>query len=94
MKKQKFRILSYSKGDRSYYDTKVLTWFGWVSFSVFYKTDIIHVFKDPSLQKKLAYERIFQYCQIKGYNMKEVEIREINKNANKKWVLFQRVYSE
>jgi hypothetical protein len=94
MKKQRFRIISYTKGDTSYYDTKVKTWFGWVSFSVFYKTEILHILSVPSVQKSLAYERIYQYCNIKGYEKKEIEITEINKNESKKWILFQRIYSD
>lgn len=94
MKKQRFRIISYTKCDTSYYDTKVKTWFGWVSFSVFYKTEILHILSVPSVQKSLAYERIYQYCNIKGYEKKEIEITEINKHKSKKWILFQRIYSD
>lgn len=83
MKKLRFRIVSYSKGDASYYETKVKTWFGWVSFSVFYKTDIIHIFSDPSVYKATAYERIFQYCDIKGYKMNDIEIAEVDKMERK-----------
>ncbi|MGC1390949.1 MAG: hypothetical protein WA816_07910 [Bacteroidales bacterium] len=94
MKKQRFRIISYVKGDNSFYETKVKTWFGWVSFAVFYKTEILHILSVPSVQKSLAYERIYQYCQIKGYEKKQIEITEINKGESKKWILFQRIYSE
>jgi hypothetical protein len=94
MKKQRFRIISYIKGDTSFYETKVKTWFGWVSFTVFYKTEILHILSIPSVQKSLAYERIYQYCQIKGYKKKEIEITEINKSQSKRWILFQRIYSE
>jgi hypothetical protein len=94
MKKQRFRIISYIKGDTSFYETKVKTWFGWVSFTVFYKTEILHILSIPSVQKSLAYERIYQYCQIKGYKKKDIEITEINKSQSKRWILFQRIYSE
>jgi hypothetical protein len=94
MKKQRFRIISYIKGDTSFYETKVKTWFGWVSFTVFYKTEILHILSIPSVQKSLAYERIYQYCQIKGSKKKEIEITEINKSQSKRWILFQRIYSE
>ncbi|MGD0755884.1 MAG: hypothetical protein ABR927_12570 [Bacteroidales bacterium] len=94
MKKQRFRIISYIKGDTSFYETKVKTWFGWVSFTVFYKTEILHILSIPSVQKSLAYERVYQYCQIKGYKKKDIEITEINKSQSKRWILFQRIYSE
>jgi hypothetical protein len=94
MGKQRFRIISYKKGDTYYYETKVKNWIGWVSFNVYYKTDILHVLSEPSVHKSLAYERIYQYCQIRGYNKKEIEITEINENRNKKWIFFQRVYSD
>jgi hypothetical protein len=94
MKKQRFRIISYIKGDTSFYETKVKTWFGWVSFTVFYKTEILHILSVPSAQKSLAYERIYQYCNIKGYEKKEIEITEIKKTESKKWILFQRIYSD
>ncbi len=94
MKKIRFRIIQYYKGEISFYETKVKTWFGWIPFTVFYKTDIIHVLSDPSDQKAFAYERINQYCRAKGYNQKDVVITEINKDRNKRWIFFQRVYSE
>jgi hypothetical protein len=94
MKKKKFRVISYKKGETSFYETRIKTWLGWVSFTVFYRTDIVHILSDPSVQKSLAYERINQYCQIQGYNKKDVEITEIDKSANKKWIFFQRIYSE
>ena len=94
MKKHRFRIISYIKGDTPFYDTKVKTWFGWVSFTVFYKTEVLHILSIPSSQKSLAYERIYEYCQIKGYKMKDIEIIEINKSQSKRWILFQRIYSE
>jgi hypothetical protein len=49
---------------------------------------------DPSVQKSLAYERIVQYCQIQGYDKKNVEIAEIDKSVSKNWIFFQRIYSE
>jgi hypothetical protein len=94
MRKRRFRILSYNKGDTFFYETKVKTWFGWVSFTVFYKTEILHILSDPSVHKSLAYERIDQYCTIRGYKNKEIEITEINKSEDKKWILFQRIYSD
>ena len=94
MKKKRFRVISYNKGDTSFYETRIKTWLGWVSFTVFYKTDIIHILSDPSVQKSLAYERIYQYCQIQGYNKKDIEITEIDKSEGKKWILLQRIYSE
>jgi hypothetical protein len=94
MGKKRFRIITYNKDDISFYETKVKTWFGWVSFTVFYKTDIIHILSDPSVHKSLAYDRIYQYCQVKGYKKKEVEITEINKTEIKKWIFFQRIYSD
>jgi len=42
----------------------------------------------------MAYERIYQYCEIKGYKKKNIEISEINKNESKKWIFFQRIYSD
>jgi len=92
MKKRRFRIVCYNNGESSFYDTKIKAWFGWISFSVFYKTDIIHVISDPSVQKSLAYERIYQYCQAKGYKKEDVVITEINESRNKKWIFFQRIY--
>jgi hypothetical protein len=94
MKKQRFRIISYNKDDTSFYETKVKTWIGWVSFTVFYKTDILHVLSEPSVHKSLAYERIYQYCKVKGYKTKEIEINEIDISASKKWIFFQRIYSD
>ena len=92
--KKRFRIIIYNKGDVSFYETRVKTWLGWISFSVFYKTDIIHVFSDPSIQKSLAYERIHQYCEVKGYKKKEIDITEITEGENKKWIFFPRIYSD
>lgn len=94
MKKLRFRIVSYDNGDTSYYDTHVKTWFGWVSFSVFYNTDIIHVLSDPSVHKAMAYERINQYCIVKGYKNKDIEIVEVSKKENRMWIYLQRLYSD
>ncbi len=79
MKRHRFRIISYTKDDVPYFDTKVKTWFGWISFAVFYRSDILHVLKDPSTLKSVAYERINQYCQIRGYKKEEIEITEVNR---------------
>jgi hypothetical protein len=89
MKKQRFRIISYNRGDTSFYITKVKTWIGWVSFTVFYKTEILHILSIPSIQKSLAYESIYQYCQIMGYKKKGIAITEINKTGNKEWIFFK-----
>jgi hypothetical protein len=94
MKKQKFRILTYYGDDTSSYETEVKTWIGWVSFSVFYKSEILHILSVPSVQKSLAYERIYQYCVIKGYDKKSIEITEINTGSARKRILFQRIYSK
>jgi hypothetical protein len=91
---QRFRIIGYNRGDAYFYDTKVKTWYGWVSFTVFYKTEILHVLSVPSDHKSQAYERIYQYCKIKGYKNEEIAITEIDKKENKKWIIFQRIYSE
>ena len=92
MKKKRFRIINYNNGEVSYYETKVKTWIGWISFSVFYKTDIIHIISDPSDQKALAYERIYQYCKVKGIKEKNISITEINETVSKKWIFLQRIY--
>jgi hypothetical protein len=94
MRKRRFRILSYNKGDTFFYETKVRTWFGWVSFTVFYKTEILHILSNPLVHKSLAYERIDQYCKIRGYKKKEIEITEINKSEDKKWILYPKIYSD
>jgi hypothetical protein len=82
VKKLRFKIVCCKRGDAFCYETFVKTWFGWVSFSVFYKTDIIHVLSDPSAHKALAYERINQYCSVKGYKKKDIEIVEVSKKDN------------
>jgi hypothetical protein len=93
MSKKKFRIISYFKNDIAFYETRVKTWLGWVSFTVFYKTEIVHILSEPSIQKSMAYERIKQYCTTKGYREKDIEITEINSSKSKRWILFQRIYS-
>jgi hypothetical protein len=94
MTKRKFRITRYGEEGHHYYETSVKTWIGWLSFSVFFKTDIVHVISDSSDEKALAYERIYQYCDIQGYNRKDILISEINEPCEKKWVFFHRILSE
>jgi hypothetical protein len=90
--KKRFRIICYNKRDGVFYETKVKTWIGWLSFSVFYKTDIVHILSDPSVQKSLAYDRIYEYCKVKGYKKSNIVITEINENRSKNWIFFQRIY--
>jgi hypothetical protein len=78
MRKRRFKIISHNEGDKVVYDTKILTWFGWVSFSVFYKSFILHVFSDPVDRKDLAYDRIETYCQVKGHKPENIVITEVN----------------
>ncbi len=92
LRKKRFRIICYNNGNAVFYETKVKTWIGWISFSVFYKTDIVHILSDPSAQESLAYERIYEYCQAKGYKKEDVIITEITESKNKKWIFFQRIY--
>ena len=80
MGKRRFKIISHNCDDRILYDTKILTWFGWVSFSVFYKTIVLHVFSDPVDRKELAYDRIKNYCRVKGHNYENIIITEVIKN--------------
>lgn len=87
LKKHRFRIISFNLGDTTYYETRVKTWIGWVAFTVFYKTELIHLLSDPSQNKSIAYERINQYCQVKGYAENNIEICEICKHENKRWAL-------
>jgi len=94
MRKRRFRIIHYECGDKSFYDTKVKTLFGWISFSVFFKTELIHVISDPSVQKSLALERIYEYCDVKGYKRQDVFITEINVSRKKKWIFFQRILTK
>jgi hypothetical protein len=91
MKKKRFRIIRYKNGDVTFYETKVKTWIGWISFTVFYKTDIIHIISDPTVQKTLAYERIHQYCQIKGFKKDDISITEMNEGASIKWIFLKRI---
>ena len=93
MRKKKFKIIIYNRDKISFYETKVKTWIGWVSFSVFYNTEIIHLLSDPSMRIKQAYQQIYQYCEIKGYKQKDIDIKEINIDKKKKWIFLQRVYS-
>jgi hypothetical protein len=79
MGKKRFKIIHITDGESHFYDTKLKTWFGWVSFSVFYKTYILHVFSDPVDKKELAYERIFEYCKANGYKIEDIVIIEANK---------------
>ena len=88
--KKRFRIVRYKHGDVSFYETKVRTWIGWISFTVFYKTDIIHIISDPVLQHTLAYERIHQYCKIKGFNKDDILITEMKEDGAIKWIFFKR----
>ena len=94
MKKQRFRIVSFMKDDKTFYEAKVRTWFGWISFSVFYKSDIVHIYPDPQLQKNLAYESINQYCRIKGFEMKDVVISEIKTDGLRRNILLQKIYTD
>lgn len=94
LNKRKFRIIRYGEEGHHYYETSVKTWIGWLSFSVFYKTDIVHVISDSSDQKALAYERIYQYCDIEGFDRKNIVVTEIDEPGEKKWVFFHRIFSE
>jgi len=79
MGKKRFKIIEI-KGDVSpTYDTKIKTWFGWVSFVVFYKTYVLHVFSQPTRQKSIAYKRINEYCKVRGYKENDVIITEVCK---------------
>jgi hypothetical protein len=82
--RKKFRIIRYDDGDATHYETLVKSWFGWIPFSVFYKTNVIHIITDPFDEKSMAYERIYQYCSVKGYEMKDISITEIIKDRTKK----------
>jgi hypothetical protein len=76
MAKKKFRIIRNTSSGSPVYDTKIKTWFGWVSFAVFYKTYLLHVYSDPTDQKSLAYERIYEYCKARGYKKEDIVITE------------------
>lgn len=78
--KIRFRIISYNDGDKVVYDTRIKSWFGWVSFSVYYKSYILHVCSDPVDQKSIAYDRIYQYCLAKGHKDENISIMEVNKS--------------
>jgi hypothetical protein len=92
MTTKRFRIKAYTSADTTFYDTQVKTWLGWVSFSVFYKTEVLHILSDPSARKAMAFDRIYQYCQANGYKKEDVVISEININKPKRWIFFQRIY--
>jgi hypothetical protein len=74
--KRKFKIICYKDGENEMFDTRIKTWFGWVSFSVFYKSYILHVFSEPLPDKEKAYERIYQYCNVKGHKKENIVIIE------------------
>jgi hypothetical protein len=76
MGKRRFKIIKISEGDNPVYDTKIKTWFGWVSFSVFYKTYLLHVYSEPTSQKELAYKRIWDYCNARGFKKEDIVITE------------------
>jgi len=93
MNKKKFKIVHYDIGEDSFYDTMVKTWFGWISFAVFYKEYVVHVLSDPTDQKALAYKRIYHYCDTMGYDRKGISITEITSKKPKKWIFLRRIYS-
>jgi hypothetical protein len=76
MKKKRFKIIRINTGENPVYDTKIKTWFGWTSFSVFYKTYLLHVYSEPTDQKDQAYERIYEYCKARGYKREDIVITE------------------
>jgi len=78
MGKKRFRIIIYDDGEKKVYDTRIKSWFGWVSFSVYYKKYILHLFSDPVEQISLAYDRIDHYCLLKGHNRDDISITEVN----------------
>jgi len=77
MGKKRFKIIRINGENNPTYDTKIKTWFGWVSFAVFYKTYVLHVYSDPTNQKAEAYQRIYEYCRARGYNTEDIVIKEI-----------------
>ena len=85
MGKRKFKIICYNDGEKIVYDTKIKAWFGWISFSVFYESIVLHVYSDPVEKRSMAYERINHYCKVKGHNCENIVISEVNKSqlANK-----------
>lgn len=87
MRRKRFRIICYSDGDNFFYDTRIKTWFGWISFTVLYKTYILHVLSDPLGQKSLAYERIYQYCKAAGYKKEDTVITETSESKRIEWRL-------
>lgn len=76
MGKKRFRIIRIDGGEQPKYDTRIRTWFGWVSFAVFYKTYLLHVYSEPTDQKSVAYERIYEYCKARGYKREDIVITE------------------
>jgi hypothetical protein len=76
MRKRRFRIISMKNGENTIYDTRIKTWFGWTSFSVYYDKHILHVASDPLDKISGAYERIQHYCREKGYHEKDIVITE------------------
>jgi hypothetical protein len=93
LEKKRFKVICTYDGSTSFYDTRVKTWFGWIPFTVFYKTDILHLLTDPSDQKSLAYERIYQYCQEKGYKKKDIIITESDGNKKRMFCCFKKIFS-
>jgi hypothetical protein len=79
MGKKRFKIIEINGGDSPTYDTKIKTWFGWVSFVVFYKTIVLHVLSQPTGQKSGAYNRIHEYCKARGLNENDIVISEVSK---------------
>jgi hypothetical protein len=76
MRKKRFRIIRIEGSEGPKYDTKIKTWFGWVSFAVFYKTYLLHVYSQPTGDKSVAYERIYEYCKARGYKREDIVITE------------------
>jgi hypothetical protein len=76
MGKKRFRIIRINGSENPKYDTKIRTWFGWVSFAVFYKTYLLHVYSEPTNEKSVAYERIYEYCRARGYKKEDIVITE------------------
>jgi len=78
MGKKRFKIIEINGDEGPTYDTKIKTWFGWVSFAVFYKTYLLHVYSQPTGQKSEAYKRIHEYCKARGYNENDIMITEVS----------------
>ena len=86
MARKRFRIVSYKEGDSTFFDTRIKTWFGWISFTVLYGSYIMHVVNDPLSHKSQAYQRIYQYCSATGYDTKNVVIYETNESDISGWL--------